>query len=306
MERDKQKRDSMDLILIDQRAVQDKLASWTYQATARIVLFTVETEVLGVRLLTSQSAKESDIELADMTISFNNLNGNAFQIQSVLNNVNVFTACDPIVRIGISKESNTAPDTWRTLQEKTIEALKVIPVDGTRTSVTLHIELSGLTLPYVRNANTAVQCSFGDIRFKQWGKPDTRYIGNFELVNKNKPFSSMAKACEAMIAFGLPIPVKKVGLSCVVGYRYIPEGSTLSAQVPVVNAPFSLVENTKRFSTVLSESILTWLKQQDIAQAAKGELLFTLTIYAPDENVKEPWLIIESVVLSLNSVHVTD
>lgn len=301
MEKDKEKGSSMNLILMGQSAIQNEFANWTYQAEMGINLCSGVSEVLDVKVFNSESDTGMDIELANMTISFNNLDGKAFQFQSVLNSFNAIGTSEPIVKIGISEAPNTLPEIWWTLQEKSIHALKQIPVESTMTSVIFYVQLSGLSLPYVHAVTTSVKCSMGDIHFVKPKHPKPKYIGDFKPLSSDEQFSSMEIACEAVIARVLPIPLQSIGLSCEVRYKYITEG-VLPVDVPVCLIPFTLISDTKSFSSAFSKQLLNWLKEHGIALAEKQELIFTLSIYSPDKNTQTPCLVIDSIALPLDSV----
>jgi len=304
MNKDKAKSSSMNLVLIEQHATQNELARWTYQAEMQIDLSTGVSETLEVTVFTHESDTSVDLAMVNMTLSFNDLDGKAYQFQSVLHNVKAVGTSEPVVKIGVSEKPNTVPETWWTLQEGTIHALKQIAAGSTKTSVTIYVQLSGLSLPYVHAINTSVDSSMGEIRFIEALHPAPKYSGDFEPLGSGKQFSSMENACQAVIARGLPLPMKKVGMGCEISFKYIPAGSSLAVQIPVGIVPFTLIDDNKSFASVLSNLILAWLKVQGIAHAKKEEFLFNLSIYAPDENTKTPWLIMNKVVLPLENVHI--
>ncbi|MBO3697270.1 hypothetical protein [Roseivirga sp. E12] len=293
----------MSLTLMEQSAIQNEFPSWTYQAEMRIDLFQGISEVLETEVFARDNDKGIDLELANMTISFNDLGGNAFQFQSVLNSTKSIGTSEPIARIGISEEPNTTPKKWWTLQKGSIHAMRQIPVSSTHTFVTFYIEVSGLCLPYVHAASTVAHCSMGDVRFTELQHPEPRYIGDFEPLSDNKQFSSMDGACGAVIARVLPIPLKKVGLGCEVRYKHTLQG-VLPTEVPVCFMPLAIVDDIEAYTAVLSTQLLNWLKEQGISLGDKQEFIFTLSIYSPDEDTKTPWLIIESVALPLSSVQI--
>lgn len=299
---EKSKVDTMNLILVNQLAIQNELPSWTYQAEMRISLLSGTSETMEVKVFTTEGDQDTKLELAIITISLNNLSGKAYQFQSVLNSVNAIGTSGPIVKIGISDTPNAVPDTWWTLQVDAISALKQIAAENPSTTITFFIQLSGLSLPYVHTASTTVHCSMGEISFRAPQHPEPRYSGDFQPLGTNKQFPNMESACEAVIARGLSMPLQSIGLSCDVRYRYL-TGGALPVEIPVCLIPFTLID-TKSFTSVLSKQISFWLKEHAIALAEKQELIFTLSVYSPDENTKTPWLIIDAVKLPLENVQI--
>ncbi len=286
----------VEVVLINQEAIQNDFPSWTYQVDAAISLTSDKSETLQISIHTC-SDPENNYELAQLELSFSLLDDDSYQLHAVLNGLSTVSIGTPGFKIGIITENDEFQTDWSVLEVGAIHALKQIPT-GKKPS-RLSFQLSGLCLPYVNATNTLIQSATDKFSFTQPLRPELKYRGDFRV--DGHPFNSLQAACLAVMKLVLPMSLPRVELACTVEYQY-KAANQIPIKVPVEFLPNQEVDDINAFAAELSAGLSNWLKNLGDASPKTGDFLFKVFIFSTLNGEVIPSMVVEHAIFSLNSV----